>query len=364
MAITYFPLPIREIIDETPDAYSVVFDRPEDEAFRYLPGQHLTIKLDMDGETVRRAFSLSSSPYYDDFLSITVKRVEGGKASNYIRDHMKAGDIVELLPPMGKFKVDPDPSNHKHYILIGGGSGITPLMSILKTVLAVEPKSRVTLWYCNRDEESIIFRQQLKALQKRYKKRLDLVHTLTRAGSGWKGEHGRLDEKRIYDLVSDLFMRDEYRKEYFICGPLGMIEAARAALDKHAVNPADVHRELYNAPPPSEDEVAVEYGSQPISDGESEYELTTRKIRVVYDKRPLSFEVRPDQSILDAAIEAELDPPFACQSGICTTCRAMLKAGVISMDETEGLSNEELQEGYILTCQSHPLTDDVEVEYR
>jgi ring-1,2-phenylacetyl-CoA epoxidase subunit PaaE len=366
MSIKFSALPIKQFIDETPDAYTMVLPKPAGEQFNYQPGQYLTFKVNVNGEELRRAFSLSSSPVADDHLSVTIKRVEGGRVSNYLRDHLKPGDELQVLPPMGNFKVELNASNRNNYVLIGGGSGITPLMSILKSVLQEEPNSIVTLWYCNRDKESVIFRDQLEQLRQQYGDRLSVFHTLTRPSADWQGPSGRLDTAMVYQLLSDLFMNDEHRKLYYLCGPNGLMDAAEAALDKHAVNPADINREYYSAPAPTVDQVSEAYGE---GEGGSEsgqvddYELKEQKVIITLDDETTEVTVKATETVLEAAMEAGLDPPFACQSGICTTCRAMLKSGVVSMDEAEGLSEDEIEEGYILTCQSHPLTADVEIDY-
>ena len=364
----FYTTVIDQIRDETKDAYTLYFYPPDEEAFEYLPGQYLTLRLYIEGEEYRRAYSMSSSPVVDKHLSITVKRVEGGIVSNYIRDKMEAGDIVELMPPMGHFVVRTHPESKRHYILIGAGSGITPLMSILKSILLTEPDSKVSLWYGNRNESSIIFKDELNHLLKKYPKRFHLSHLLSQPDEDWKGFKGRLDKGRVYDMISDLFMRDEYRKQYYICGPKKMMDEAEAALDKHAVNPPDVFRELYTAPVPSESDLDKLYsenesGVKVVSDGEEEYPIIEQSIQLTLNGRTHELTVRPDQHILDAALEAGLEPPYTCRAGICTSCRAMLISGLVSMDETAGLSEDEMEEGYILSCQARPLTDDVEVEY-
>lgn len=366
----FVSLPIDEIRDETPEAYSLFFQNPDPDIFSYLPGQYLTIKINMNGEELRRAFSLSSSPVSDNRLSVTIKRVQDGRASNFIRDHLKKGDILEIMPPMGHFTVETNPEAANHFVLIGGGSGITPLMSILKTVLEAEPASKVSLWICNRNRASIIFREELASLSTAHPERLHVHHTLTQPDGDWKGATGRLEVDTVYDLVSELFMTDELRKQYYICGPNGLMDAAQKALEKHAVNPSDVHREYYSAPVPTEEQVAEAYAAPAIDepatffDGEESYSLEPRTIRVKLDGAWADLPVESNTLILDAAIEAKLDPPYACQSGICTTCRAMLISGTVAMEETEGLSTSELEEGYVLTCQCHPLSDDVVMEYK
>ncbi|MEM7655885.1 MAG: ferredoxin--NADP reductase [Bacteroidota bacterium] len=373
MSNYFFPLNIQEIRDETTDAYSLVFERPDDERFDYLAGQYLTLKVEMNGESLRRAFSLSSSPFTDQQLSVTIKRVAGGRVSNFLRDTLQAGDTLEVMPPMGNFSFTPNPEQARHYVLIGAGSGITPLMSILKTVLTAEPNSRVSLWYGNRTEESIIFREELQALGQEYGGRLWVHHSLSQPPADWQGATGRLDKDQIYGLLSELFMDGELRKQYYLCGPQGLIEAAERAMELQGVNPTDIHREYYSAPAPTEAEVEAAYtavvpeasnGQADYSDGETAYQLSTQEIQVELDGETHQLTVQPNQYVLDAAIEAGMDPPYACQSGICTTCRAMLVKGVVAMDETEGLSKDELEQGYVLTCQCHPLEPGVELVFQ
>lgn len=365
MAISFRPLTLLNIIDETPDAYTLVFPKPKDLAFaNFKPGQYLTLKLDVEGESLRRAFSLSSSPVTDEHLSVTIKRVEGGRASNYLRDKMQVGDVIEVLPPMGNFYVDLDPNQSLNYVLIGAGSGITPLMSITKSVLETEPKSVVTLWYGNRSEDSVIFKQQFADLQQTYGDRLTVRHCLSKPSSDWKGATGRLDTDRIYSWLSDLFMKDEHRKVYYLCGPNGLMDAAEAAMEKHAVNFFDVNREYYSAPLATDDELANAATADVEDDGTIEgYERKQQSVTVRLNGEEHVLTVSADKYILDAAIAANLDPPYACQSGICTTCRAHLNEGVVALSESEGLSEDELREGFVLTCRCIPLTEGVVVDF-
>lgn len=363
MSIHFVSLPITRIQDETPDAYTLFFPKPDDEKFNYQPGQYLTFKVTVDGEELRRAFSLSSSPVSDNHLSVTIKRVEGGRVSNYLRDKLSVGDTLEVLPPMGNFKAELNPANSKNYILIGAGSGITPLMSILKSVLETEPNSVVTLWYGNRKEDSVIFSKQLEEFQVKYSGRLYVHHCLSKPSDSWTGAVGRLDKEKIYKLTSDLFMQDTHRKEYYLCGPTGLIEEAESALEKHAVNFSDVYHEFYSAPAPSEEDVAKAYGLDEASMAEVDEVIQTRTVKIILDEEEGEFVVEPSSTILEAALDNDLDPPYACTSGICTTCRCKLRSGVVSMDISEGLSEEELEEGFVLACQAHPLTDNVVLDF-
>jgi ring-1,2-phenylacetyl-CoA epoxidase subunit PaaE len=360
MSNHFYRAEIVSIQDETEEAYTLFLKSPDAEAFDYLPGQYLTLRIQIDGKEYRRAFSLSSAPGVDALLAITIKRIPEGKVSHYLRDHLRPGDTLEVMRPMGHFTINPSPDKSRHYVLIGAGSGITPLMSMIKAVLRHEPLSVVSLWYGNRNRASVIFRDQLTALQERYPGRFYVHHTLSKPEPDWKGFRGRLDAEHIYDLIADLFMNDEHRKQYYICGPRGLMEDAEAALQKHAVFPTDIFREYFTAPVPTEEEVEDAYREEPAA---AVREETFHHVHLLLDGTEYELNVSSSQSILDAALEAKIDAPYACQAGICTTCRARLREGEVHMDYDEGLSDIDREQGYILTCQSHPLADDVLVEF-
>lgn len=369
-----YSLAVEKIVDETPDAYSVYLKVDDADLLKYKAGQYITLKLNIKGEELRRAYSLSSSPVVDNNLVVTIKRVADGKASNYIRDNVKAGMSLNILPPMGKFAVSLNPANAKHYVLIGAGSGITPLMSMIKSILKAEPNSTITLWYGNRTEKSIIFKDELDKLQKKSGKRLNIIYLLTQSGWFWRGEKGRLDKKKVTDLLAKLFMKgDSLQKIYYICGPNEMMQDAQKALEEQGVNMKDVFREYYSAPAPSDAEaekalleaaaeaekeaaIIMEVASAPAGNG--------TPAKIILDGQSYDITVKTGQYILDAAVAAGIDPPYACQAGICTTCRAKLKKGKVHMDEKEGLSDQEIEQGFVLTCQSKCISEEpIEVEY-
>ena len=355
MSASFFRLPLTHIVDETPDSYSLLFPNKYPEAFQYLPGQYLTVRFFREEEEIRRPYSLVSSPYEDEDLMITIKRIPGGVASNYLRDQLAPGDEVEFMPPLGTFTISPNPQRSHHYILIGGGSGVTPLMSILRSVLHIEPQSKVSLYLGNRNQTSIIFLPQLQDLQAQYGDRLVVFHALSQPEPDWKGHAGRLEEDTIYHLISELFMTDEYQKSYFLCGPTGLMEGAQNALEKLGVNPIDIHKEYFDAP------VAVP--EETVEEVEETVEFEPRRIRLKIDGKERHINVEASQTILDAAIDANLNPPYSCCAGTCITCQAMLHEGAIYMEETIGLSEEAIEAGYILTCQARPMSDDVYIEY-
>jgi ring-1,2-phenylacetyl-CoA epoxidase subunit PaaE len=352
----FVPLKVLQVVKETPDACTVVFEKPADSAWHYKAGQYLTLKLNVAGESIRRAYSLCTSPYVDADMAVTVKRVPDGRGSVYIYHSLKAGDTVEVFPPMGNFTIVPDPNKARHLVLLGGGSGITPLMSILKTVLATEPMSRVSLVYGNQDEASIIFKKELEALAEQHADRFRVIHILNEPSPSWIGMRGLPLRHVVLGIVQDLMNMDKLPKSYWICGPSPMMEEAQAALGFLGVPRELIHREIFTATLPDMDTVA----RSAIAEAKrGDYTITVRLDGV--EKRVL---VKNNQTVLEAVMAEGMDPPYACQMGVCCTCRAMRHSGKVEMEEDEGLSDAEIAEGYILTCQSHPLTEDVVIEYR
>lgn len=355
MSLKLYPLKVRKIDKLTKDAAAIYFEIPEElkEIFRYKQGQFLSVQLEIYGEKYRREYSLCSSPYTDDDHVIASKIIGNGIVSGYLYNELKEGDIVEVYPPQGKFFTELNPANEKTYMLIGGGSGITPLVSILKSVLHAEPKSRVILYYGNLNEESIMFKNELADLQEKYTERFKLYNTLSETGSGWKGLKGFINRKDLINIINEN-SADKTSSEYFICGPGGMMEHVKEILSDEKIPSEKIHIEYFTAPVHHE-----EY----VPEGEEDDEIKEREVQIILDGSGHTVSVPPDTVILDAAIKADIDPPFSCKSGICTTCRAKLYSGKVKMDEREGLSDSEIEDGYILTCQSHPLTDDVKIEY-
>lgn len=351
----FVPLKVLRVVKETADASSIVFEKPNDGSFNYKAGQYLTLKLNVGGESIRRAYSLCTSPYSDAEMAVTVKRVEGGKASGFIHNSLKAGDVIEVFPPMGNFTIVPDPSKARHLVLVGGGSGITPLMSILKTIIGTEPQSRVSLIYGNRDEDSIIFRKELEALTEAHPERLRVVHILEEPSASWIGMKGLPMRHVILGIVQNIMSADNLAKSYWMCGPNPMMEEAQAAFGFLGIGRELIHREVFTAVLPEENSEAKAAAEAKRGD----YTITVR-----LDGAEKRILVKNTQTVLEAVIGEGMDPPYACQMGVCCTCRALRVSGKVEMEEDEGLSDAEIADGYILTCQSHPLTDDVVIEYR
>lgn len=356
MSIKFVPLKVIEIIAETHDANTVVFEKPAGESFDYQPGQYLTLKFDVNGESVRRAYSLCSSPVTDPHLAVTVKRVENGIVSNHIGDNLKSGDAVEVMPPMGKFAVKLDATKAHHYVLLGGGSGITPLMSIIKSVLQNEPKSKVTLVYANRDEKSIIFRSELESLQAQHTGRFKAIYSIDQVSPTWTGLTGLPTRQTLLGLLNDVAGSDTLPKSYWICGPQGLMTEAEAALGFLGIQKSDIKKESFTAKLVEPKAASAEA----VGDGQAgDYTIT-----VTLDGETKEVMVKQNQTILEAVLDDGMDPPYACQMGVCCTCRALVSTGKVKMEEDDGLSDAEIQEGYVLTCQSHPMTPGVVLEYQ
>lgn len=348
---------------ETKTTVSLQFRVPEElkETFRYKPGQFLAMQFNISGENYRREYSICSSPHLNEPLTVAAKKVTGGVVSNYIYNTLQEGDIVEVFPPQGKFTPDLKPKRENCYMLIGGGSGITPLISIIKSVLAAEPKSKLVLYYGNHDEQNIIFREELENLEASSNGRLKNYFTLEQAPAGWNGLTGIINKDDLVRIIEENFGEDKSCTEYFICGPSIMMELVKTVLNEINIPEGWIHIEYFTLPVTNISEATVhnEAGNIIVE----ELELRERNVKIILEGEEHEVTVLPEQSVLDAAMEAGLDPPYSCRSGICSTCRAKLLSGKVKMDEREGLSDSEIDQGFILTCQSHPLTDDTVIEY-
>ena len=351
----FYNLPVVAKKQETADAVSISFQIPDDlkDQFRYKQGQYLTLQMDINGEKVRRAYSLSSSPVIDDLHTVTVKRVDGGKMSNRIND-IELGTMMEVMPPQGRFFTEINASNRKHYFLIGGGSGITPLISIIKTVLHAEPNSKCTLIYGNRNAASIIFKQELDELVASHPERLNVVYSIDQSESGWNGLTGMLTADTIKQLISQ-HQGVLTEREYFICGPAGMMDQAKQAVQSLGVNASNIHIEYFTAPVGGEEKQVEVTAPEPDFEGS--------KVFVKLGGKEYELLIKDKTTILYAGIKAGIDPPFSCEAGICSTCMAKVIEGSVKMDENNILTDDEVKKGYVLTCQAHPTSKIVVLEY-
>lgn len=366
----FYALKVKQVIPETAETVTLEFEIPEDlrENFTYKQGQHITVRIQQDGHELRRSYSMSSSPL-EKRLAVTVKKVAGGNVSVFLHDVVKPGDTLEIAAPDGRFFSPLDPDKRRTYYLFGAGSGITPLMSILKTVLEGEPMSAVFLLYGSRDEESIIFRDELERLTERYAGQLHVEYVLSRpkkesAGGGlfgmfkksttnWQGKTGRIASKAVNEFLDEnLAQGPEDDCRYFICGPGSMTDTVKTALLGRGIQPKQIHTEHFvNA-----SHLPGEFQTTGGQGGE-------KKVIVHLQHKRIELLVPPEATILDVLVKEKYDPPYSCTAGACATCMAKLISGKVTMEACYALDDEEVKAGYILTCQSHPETDNVELTY-
>lgn len=360
MALKFYLLKIKKLIRETSDTLSISFEIPPDlkTIFEYKQGQYLTLKVPVNGIENRRAYSICSSPVLDEDLAIAVKKVDDGIVSRHLNDSLREGDFIAVMPPMGNFIVETNPKYARSYVMLGGGSGITPLISMIKTILTVEKKSKVTLIYQNRNIESIIFRDTLEKLAKDYAEKFKVIHILSRPSSDWTGLVGRLDRNKVKQIITDELGDKVYSTEFYLCGPQGMMQETEISLKELNVATHQIHKESFTAPLPR----IVDEEEQNIILKQTD-DLRTRSVKIRLYGEIYNYEVEPDETVLTAAMREGYDPPFSCQIGACSTCRAKLISGKVLMDERDSLTDDEIEDGFILTCQSHPLTDDVFIDY-
>lgn len=355
MSLHFHRLTVKEIKKETDDCVSVQFDIPETllQDFVFNQGQSLTLRTTINGEEVRRNYSICSSPL-ENRLQVAIKKVDGGLFSSFANNQLKKGDVLEVMPPVGKFNTPLHPDNKKNYIALAAGSGITPVISLIKTTLATEKHSRFTLVFGNRNRSSIIFFEELESLKNQYMDRFSLVHVLSRERTDTDLNFGRItrDKLEALDRLEDFAGIDEF----FICGPEEMIFTVKDFLEKKGIGKKKIHFELFNTTGRQQSAV---HSPQTAATG------PVSKISVKVDGR--SFDVviplNSNTTILDAALQQGADLPFACKGGMCCTCKAKLIEGEVSMDVHWGLEDEEVEKGYILTCQSHPKTEKVVVDF-
>ena len=355
MAEGFHSLRVAEIVPETTEANSIRFEIPAElrDKFAFKAGQHLTLRATIDGEEVRRNYSLCTAPSESDWM-VTVKRIGGGLFSNWVGDNLKPGDLVEVMPPHGSFTSEFDAANSRHLVGIAGGSGITPVISLIKTLLGTEPNSRFTLLYGNRDSSSVIFLEALAGLKDKHLGRFELYHFLDGEEQDIELFNGMLDRVRCDDAILSLVPDAAEVSDWFICGPGPMMDAAEGALLDRNVTKERIHIERFTADRPA-GAVAREIAA-----------LQTKAagvaVAVTLDGRTRRVPFTSG-NILDSARASGLPAPFACKAGVCATCRAKVTSGKVEMAARYGLTDEEVADGYILTCQSVPLGDGVAVDY-
>jgi len=355
MSVHFEKLRIKQIKKETSDCVSIVFDIPQElqEKFLYKHGQHLTMRTFINGEEVRRSYSLCSSPLENEW-KVAVKKAEGGLFSAYANELLKPGDVLEVMQPLGHFYTELNPQHKKSYIFFAAGSGITPVISIIKTILAVESKSNVTLVYGNRNRSSIIFREELEALKNKYIDRFSIIHVLSREMTDAEINHGRIDAAKcalLFDKVLDI-----HADEFFICGPEEMLFTVKNFLQQHDVDEKKIHFELFTTAESKKPKVKIERAAK---EKKAVSKVTAKLDGIVFD-----FDVEKDgEAIIDSALMQGIELPYSCKGGVCSTCKAKLLEGEVEMDAHYSLEPEEIEQGYILTCQSHPKTENVVIDF-
>jgi len=354
----FHPLTVRDIRKETEDCVSISFHIPPElsETFRFRQGQNITLRRELKGEELRRNYSICSSPSENE-LRVAIKRVPHGRFSNWANTELKPGDVLEVWPPTGRFHTELDPTQKRNYLAFAAGSGITPIISIIKATLQAEPGSRFTLVYGNRNRRSIIFRDQLEDLKNRYMQRLSIVHVLSREEPETPLNAGRIDEGKCAELSKKLIDLSRV-DEVFLCGPEDMIFTVKSFLVKKGFPEKHIHFELFTAPSQKERSLALDRNEKPAG----EHDICTIKVRI--DGTVTQFDLPAEgDTILNAALRAGADLPYACKGGVCATCKAKLIEGEVDMDVNYALEDEEVRNGFILTCQSHPRTARVFVDF-
>lgn len=352
-------LKVSKLAKETDDAVCVSFEIPPKlkQDFAFSHGQYLTLKTKIDGDEVRRSYSICAG-VDDPELRVAIKRVDGGLFSSYANASLKIGDRLDVLPPEGSFTCELNSAHEKKYLCIAAGSGITPVISIVKSILGREPKSEVTLLYGNQRVASIMFREELEQLKNRYMSRFQLIHILSREARETKILNGRINNKKGGELAEHL-LDLKNTDEFFLCGPEAMISEVSRGLRDLGVDDDRIHYELFGASADDAAAVVAKHHARARRLGGKQCSVTVKS-----DGRETAFELSADgENILDGAMDAGLDLPFACKGGVCATCKAMLVEGEVEMDLNHVLDDAEVDAGFVLTCQAHPVTEAVVIDF-
>ena len=340
----FYPLTVTEVRRETSDSVSIQFARPADADFSFHAGQYLTLEVSIAGEAVRRSYSLCAAPE-DGELRVAVKEVPEGRFSTYANRSLKVGDVVNAMAPQGRFVLQADATKQRNLVGMAAGSGITPILSQIRHILQSEPRSTFTLFYVNKSSASIMFKEQLQDLKDEYLERFRLFHLLTREPVDAELFHGRLDAARLRALIAAGLLDIASLDGVYLCGPESMILDGRDVLQEAGL-PADrVHFELFTSS-----------SSKPASSASenTDAQQGIQEVAIILDGITTTVTLEGNKSILDAALDAGLDAPYSCLGGVCCTCRAKMTSGKADMDINYALEPSEVEQGFILTCQSHP----------
>jgi len=353
---TFHKLSIQDIYKETPDCSVITFDVPQElhAQFQFSQGQHLTLKAMIDGEDVRRSYSLCSSPL-ENTWQVAVKEIPGGKFSTYVNQSLKAGDVLEVMEPSGTFGVACEPSASKNYLFFAAGSGITPILSMIRAHLAQEPDSTCKLFYVNRTAKSIIFKESLEQLRNQYFGRLEIYYFLTKERRDIELFNGRFNDEKM-EVLTRTFIDVPDTNEVFLCGPEEMVHYVSDYLVKAGLPKEMVHYELFVTGLSEADKARVERLSQ--------QQVSGTEVVIIDGGKEFAFTMTEDyDNILDAALGAGADLPFACKGGVCSTCKCQVVSGDVEMKINYALEEDELAQQLVLSCQAVPTSDKVTVNF-
>jgi ring-1,2-phenylacetyl-CoA epoxidase subunit PaaE len=357
MSLHFHTLTVTDVRKETPDAVSVCFDIPPAlrDSFRFTPGQSIALRQVIGGEECRRNYSICSAPDEPEFR-IAVKQIEGGRFSTWANSILKPGDQIEVMPPSGRFHTPMDPAAQRQYVAFAAGSGITPVMSIMKATLAAEPLSSFTLVYGNRDRRHIIFREELESLKNRYLSRMQVIHVLSRETTDTDLHSGRIDARKCA-YIDEKIIPFRGVHAFFLCGPEDMIHAIQECLQHRGVASERIHFELFH----TSGGTATALSAAGVTQADT---ALTASVSVRHDGIMTRFDLPYNgETILQAALKKGIDLPFACKGGMCCTCRAKLVEGTVEMERNYALEPAEVEAGFILTCQSHPRSQQILVDF-
>lgn len=343
----FHALKIKEIVKETFNAVSILFEVPSDlqKSYAFIAGQYVTIRTEINNETIRRAYSICSSEKSGD-LRIAVKAIKNGVFSNHAYQSLTVGDSLEVAPPEGNFKLNTNSKALKNYLGFAAGSGITPILSMIKTVLENEPKSTFTLVYGNKSNEETIFKQELDALAKKFIARLNLKYFLSQEEAK-DTEYGRIDKTTVHTIVREKFNHLDF-DEAFLCGPEKMIQSVSTALAENGFRKENIHFELFVSSSDTEE----------ISGNEGISEIT-----VLVDDEETTFSMNKNDTLLAASLRNNLDVPYSCQGGVCSSCMCKVTEGKARMTSNSILSESDLEEGLVLSCLAHPTTEKITIDF-
>lgn len=353
----FHTLKVKEVRNETASCVSVALEIPAalQSDYQYTAGQYITFKKSINGEELRRSYSLCSSPLESDFR-VAIKQVEQGKFSTYANTELKAGDELEVMTPLGNFTASFDASQQKNYVGFAAGSGITPILSLIKTALATENQSSFTLVYGNQYVQSIIFKEEIEALKNRYMGRFQVIHILSKERMESDMNYGRIDHAKCDTLFSTILKANTI-DDCFLCGPEEMIHCVKNLLVEKGVSEKNIHFELFNTSTSGEKKQAYKAAHK-------ELEGKVCNLTIKVDDRSFNIALPFDgDTILDAALKHGADLPFACKGGVCCTCKAKVMEGKVDMEVNYALETDEVEQGFVLTCQAHPLTERVIIDF-